>query len=51
MVDWIDNAVGPALFLDHRRISPTCRSTKTEYCKFEMPENAPGLGMAPKLDS
>lgn len=51
VVDWVQQNVGYATFLDHRRRSPKCRSEKTDYVKIPAPENAPMLGQAPKLDS
>lgn len=31
---WMDLCMGPALYLHHRRNSPTCEATNTEYVKI-----------------
>lgn len=50
VADWMD-VMTTALGVDHARRSPWCNSTKTEYVKIPLPENAPFIGAAPKLDS
>jgi hypothetical protein len=51
LIEWINEGLGPVLFADHKRRSPQCPSTKTEYCKFEVPENTQGVRFPPRLDS
>lgn len=50
VIQWMDACVGPALSLDHRFRSPDCRSTKMEYAKIPLPENAPYLGAKPEMN-
>lgn len=42
VVHWVEHVVGQALAEDHRRRSPACRSSKTEYIKIpvDQGENA-----------
>ena len=34
VADWMQLCVGPAMYLHHRRASPTCAATKSEYVKI-----------------
>lgn len=36
---------------DHRKRSALCTATTMEYAKIPVPENSPGIGMKPHLDS
>jgi len=49
--DWMDACILPAMIAAHGLQSPLCREDKVEYVKIPVPENAPFLGAAPKLDS
>jgi len=51
IADWVREAVQVALSSDHMARSPLCRSPTVEHCKIPMPENAPYVGAAPRLDS
>lgn len=47
---WMQNCVGAALYLDHRKYSPDCRETEMEYVKIPSPDNAPFLGATPVVN-
>lgn len=48
VVDWMEDALNDALSRDHRRRSPLCMATKTEYAIIPAPENATGgIGTKP----
>lgn len=49
IIRWMNCAVQPGLGEDHRRRSPSCRASKTEYVKIPARENAPFLGGKPEL--
>lgn len=51
VVDWVDGVMRQAIAQDHRLHSPRCLSTTSEYVKIMVPENAPGIGEDPKMDS
>lgn len=48
--DWM-NMMAVCISTDHRALSPLCSRTTMEYAKVPMPENAPGVGMPPKMDA
>jgi hypothetical protein len=48
--DWM-NMLSVCISTDHRALSPLCMRTEMEYAKIPMPENAPGVGMPPKMDA
>lgn len=47
---WFENCVQQAIFLDHRKRSPLCRATATEYVKIPAPESAPFIGAKPQVN-
>ena len=51
VVEWVEGPLMQVMTADHRRRSPTCQSTKTDYVKIHVPENAPSIGSTPVLDS
>jgi hypothetical protein len=51
VVEWVEDAVRPALGIAHRAVSPTCMAPSVEYLGIPMPENADAIGTPPKLDS
>lgn len=46
--DWMET-VQQSIGSDHHKRSPMCRATAMEYAKIPIPENAPGVGMRPKV--
>lgn len=44
VVHWVSTIVGSELFKDHRTRSPDCRSTATQYVKFEIDPAGGPLG-------
>lgn len=50
VVQWMQNCMGLAIYLDHRQRSPSCRATAMEYAKVPAPENAPFIGGKPEVN-
>lgn len=51
VVEWMEDLVTPAVSADHSKRSPHCRAFALEYLKIPVPENAPGIGEAPKYNA
>lgn len=51
VADWVENTMGAVIGADHCRRSALCIRSKMEYAKIHVPENAPFIGGAPKLNS
>lgn len=51
IIEWMVQILGSCLAYDHKYRTPACHETKMEYVKIPFAENAPGIGMKPKLDS
>lgn len=49
IIQWMNLVVQAAIYLDHRRRSPSCKTTEMEYAKLPMPENAPFIGGKPSV--
>lgn len=50
VVQWMQNCLTPAIYLDHRRRSPNCRAAVMEYAKLPVPENARFIGGKPEVN-
>lgn len=44
IIVWMNLVVQPAIYLDHRKRSPTCKRNEMEYAKIHLPENAEFIG-------
>lgn len=51
ITDYMEDVVRREITDDHRMQSPICMAPALEYAKLPMPENAPGVGMKPKLNA
>lgn len=49
VVQYMQTVIQPAVYLDHRQRSPSCREEKMEYAKIPSPENAPFLCGEPSV--
>jgi hypothetical protein len=50
IIQWMDNVVAPALYLDHRGRSPKCSEATMEYLKIPLPEGTASIGEEVKLN-
>lgn len=50
VVDWMQNCVQLAIYLDHRTRAPSCVATAMEYAKIPVDERADGIGGPPTLN-
>lgn len=45
---WMTMVLQAAIYLDHRRRSPSCQAKNMEYAKIHLPENAEFIGQSDK---